>query len=130
MTLITTVVKGHKIAPGRTLSSLTLDQVRMILRIYWTDRYQRRALGFKRCTHGTRERLAKQFDVSVEVIKKVVSIKENQHRRQRRQRFKTVALKTIKRHVQERLRQRDIEVPKGAPGRRRKRRVVSNGECK
>lgn len=119
-----TVAKGHKIAPGRTLSSLKLEQVRMILRIYWTDRYQRRVIGLNRCTPGIRERLAKQFDVSIEVIKKVVGVKHSR----RRLRFKTISLKTIKRNVQTRLRQRGIEVPKGAPGRPRKRHAVANGE--
>ena len=117
------MAKGRKIAPGRTESSLTLPQVRMILRIYWTDQYVRRKQGL-RTTPGLRVRLAEQFGTSVEVIKKVISIKENQHRRHRRSRFKTIALKSIKRNVQRRLRQRDIEVPKGAPGRPRKRRAV------
>lgn len=106
---VTIMPKGRKIAPGRTLSSLTTPQVRMILRICWTDRYQRRAEGFNRCTPGIRERLARQFDVSVEVIKKVMGVRHNRQDR-RRSRFKTIALKTIQREVKERLGQRGISV--------------------
>lgn len=120
MTQITSVAKGRKIAPGRTLSSLSLPQVRMILRIYWTDLYQRRALGFKQPTRGIRERLARQFDVSIEVIKKVVTIRHNQHGRPRRQRFKTISLKTIQRRVKSHLHQRGIPVEKHPAGRPRK----------
>lgn len=87
----------------------------MILRIYWTDRYQRRALGFTRCTLGIRERLAKQFNVSVEVIKKVVGIK-HQRGLIRRQRFNTIALHSIQSSVKKRLRERGIEVDRHANG--------------
>lgn len=124
----TAVAKGRKIAPGRTLSSLTTPQVRMILRIYWTDRYQRRALGFTRCTLGIRERLARQFDVSVEVIKKMIAIKHNQHGRQRRQRFKTISLRAIQRQVRKRLDQHGFPVEHRSVGRPSKSPAVSNGE--
>lgn len=88
-------------SPGMVRTKLTLEQVRMILRIYWTDQYARRKQGL-RTTPGLRVRLAEQFEVSVEVIKKVISIKHNQHGRRRRVRFKTIALKSIQRHVRKR----------------------------
>lgn len=118
---ITAVAKGRKIARASTLSSLTLPQVRMILRIYWTDRYTRLARG-KRTTPGLRVRLARQFDVSVEVIKKLISIKHNQHGQLRRARFKTVSLPSIQRNVKRRLRQRGIPIASRPRGRPRKRR--------
>lgn len=120
------MAKGHMIAPGHTLSSLALPQVRMILRIYWTDRYRRRKLGL-RSTTGLKPRLAREFDVSIEVIKKIVAIKHNQHGRRRRQRFKTIALKTIQRNVQKREERRDgIERTNGnrKAGRPRKKMRV------
>lgn len=104
------VAKGRQIAHHRTLSSLTVEQQRMILRIFWLDRYQRRALGFNRSTIGLRARLAKQFDVSPEVIKKLVGIKHNQYGYRRRVRFKSIALGSIQRHVKKRLRHRNIAV--------------------
>ena len=76
----------------------------MILRIYWTDRYQRRAQGFVRGTPGLRQRLDKQVGVSEEVIKKTVGIKPNEYGRPRRDRFPSIALGSLKRHVQHRLR--------------------------
>lgn len=117
------VAKGHKIGPGRTLSSLTLAQVRMILRIYWTDRYQQQALGFNRCTPRLRERLARQFDVSVEVIKKIVGIRHNQNSRRRRVRFKTIKLQSIQSSVKHRLHQRGVQVAKRGVGRPRKEKA-------
>lgn len=102
------MAKGCKLSG--TLSSLTLEEQRLILRIFWTDRYQRRALGFNRSTIGLLPRLAKQFDVSTEVIKKLVGIKHNQYGCRRRQRFKGIALGSIQRHVKRRLRARGIPV--------------------
>lgn len=84
-------------------SSLSLPQVRMILRIYWTDRYTRRAQGLKNATHGMQKRLAQQFRTSPDVIKKVVSIKHNQHGQPRRERYPTVNLRGIQVGVQTRL---------------------------
>lgn len=91
----------------------------MILRIYWTDRYQRQAIG-KSTTLGLRQRLAKQFDVSVEVIKKIISIKHNQHGQRRRRRFRTISLKSIQRSVKQRLRQRGVPIEKRPRGHPRK----------
>lgn len=115
-----TVAKGHKIGPARTLSSLSAAQVRMILRIYWTDRYQRRMLGYIRGTIGIRNRLARQFGVSIETIKKIVGIKHNQHGRRRRNRFKTISLASIQSGVKERLRKRGTLVQTLGVGRPRK----------
>lgn len=120
MMRISTVAKGHKIGPARTLSSLTIPQIRMILRIYWTDRYQRRALGCVRGTLGIRTRLAHQFDVSIEVIKKVVAINHSQ----RQNRFKTISLKDVQRGVRKRLHQQGMPIKSGTPGRPRKHRVM------
>lgn len=89
--------------PGYIRTSLTKAQVRMILRIIWVDRYQRRAKGLNRGTIGVHARIAKQFSVSIGVVKKIAGLKENQHRRKPRARFKTIAIKSIKRHVQTRL---------------------------
>lgn len=111
------MTKGHKIGPARTLSSLTPAQARMILRIYWTDRYQRQALGYIRGTIGIQTRLANQFGVSNEVIKKLVAIRN----RKRRQRFKSIGLRGIQRGVKKRLRQRGMPVKAGVVGRPRKR---------
>lgn len=122
MMRISSVAKGHKIGPARTLSSLTLPQVRMILRIYWTDRYTRRARGKLGTTLGLRIRLAQQFDVSVEVVKKVISIKHNQYGWPRRNRFKTVSLLSIQRTVKRRLQQRGIPIASRPRGRPRKRK--------
>lgn len=102
----------------------------MILRIYWTDRYQRQAIGFNRCTPGIRERMAKQFDVSVEVIKKLVGIRHNQHAQPRRRRFRTISLKSIQRHVKERLRRDGLPVQtytRGRPPRRKENHADSQG---
>lgn len=77
--------------PGHNTSPLKPEDVRLILRIYWTDKYAREAYGFKRSTPGIRNRLAKQFGVSYEVIKKIVAMKSNEHRQvRRRRRFKTI----------------------------------------
>lgn len=120
MIWIMAMVKGHKIGPARTLSSLSTAQVRMILRIYWTDRYQRRMLGYIRGTIGIRNRLARQFGVSIETIKKIVGIKHNQHGRRRRNRFKTISLASIQSGVKERLRKRGTPVQTLGVGRPRK----------
>lgn len=126
MIWIITVAKGRKIAPGRTLSSLIIPQVRMILRIYWTDQYQCRMRG-QRTTPGLRIRLARQFDVSVEVIKKVISIRHNQYGGSTRNRFKTIALKSIQRHVKNRLLHRGIPVERHRSGRPRKNPLTETG---
>lgn len=84
----------------------------MILRIFYTDRYQRQAKGKTMGTPGLRGRLAKQFDVSPEVIKKITGLKDNQHGQKRRVRFSGIAIKTIKRRVQNHL-----GVPRRKPGR-------------
>jgi hypothetical protein len=87
---------------GMRRTSLKLPQVHLILRIYYTDRYQRRDLGLQRATPGLYDRLARQFGVSREVIKKIVSIRENQYGWPRRKRFPSIALKSIKRNVKNR----------------------------
>jgi len=89
-------------------SPLSLDQVRMILRIFWTDRYTRKAAGLSTTTRGLRGRLAKQFGVSEEVIKKITYIKKNQTGAKRRTRYKTIALGSLQRNVKARLRKRGI----------------------
>jgi hypothetical protein len=95
---------AKQLGPNMVRTSLTPEQVRMILRIHRTDRYTRRAQGFERGTLGLREKLAKTFGVSPEVIKKITSLKHNQHGRPRRERFPGIALKSIERNVQHRLR--------------------------
>lgn len=83
--------------------SLSLDQVRMILRIYWTDQYTRQKLGFTNGTYGIKHRLANQFGTTVEIIKKVVGIKQNAVGSRRRARYPSINLQTMKRNVKLRL---------------------------
>ena len=72
-------------------TSLTIPQVRMILRIYWTDKTRRRHAGYNRTTNGMTARLAKQFGVSIEVIRKIVAQRDNR----KRKRFKSVKVEAI-----------------------------------
>jgi hypothetical protein len=87
---------------GMSRTSLTLPQVRMIYRIYWTDKYQRHAAGFTRTTRGIFERLGKTFGVSTEVIRQIAKLRDNQHGKPKRERFPTIALKSIRRNVKNR----------------------------
>lgn len=86
----------------RAKGSLSLDQVRMILRIYWTDIYLREQKGL-RGTYGLRDRLATRFNTTPEIIKKIVSIKHNS-RGKRRARYPSISLQRIQVHVKHRLR--------------------------
>lgn len=74
----------------------------MVLRIYYTDRYQRQDLGISRASKGLYNRLAKQFGVHIETIKKIVLMRENQYGRPRRKRYPGIELKSIKRNVKNR----------------------------
>jgi len=76
----------------------------MILRIIWIDRYQRAAQGKSCGTVGLRDRLAHRFGTSPEVIKKIAGLKHEQYGKRRRKRFPGIALKSIQRHAQNRLR--------------------------
>lgn len=88
--------------------SLSLPQVRMILQIYWTDYYTRKHQGYKACSRGIRERLARKFGTNVEVIKKVISIKHNIRGKPRRRRYPTIALQTLQTKVRKRLQQTGV----------------------
>lgn len=66
----------------------------MILRIYWTAKYQRESQGFHRADWGIKYRLAKQYGVSIDVIKHIVRMKESLI--YRRGRFPTVNVNNIK----------------------------------
>lgn len=80
---------------------LSPAQVRMILRIYWTDKLQRREIG-KRCSRGLLNRIAKQFGVSVHVIKKITDMTDAVRRR----RFASIRVRDIKYDVQHHLKRR------------------------
>lgn len=81
-------------------TSLTIPQVQMILQIYWTDRYMRQSIGGDRSSRNLLTRIAKQFGVSVEVIKKVTALKDSANR----ERFPTIRVGDIKRRIRHRLR--------------------------
>ncbi len=83
-------------------TTLTMPQVYMILRIYWTDRYRRQAIGLVRSTRGLRGRLAKQFGVSEDVIKKTVEMRDNK----KRNRFKSIKVQNVKATVKHWIRER------------------------
>lgn len=92
--------------PGMNQPSLNLDQVRMILHIYWIDHYTRAAQG-KQGTYGIRKKLARQFNTSVEIIKKIVSIKYNTPEKTRR-RYPSISLHYIKRKARTTLKREGI----------------------
>lgn len=93
--------------PWMNQPSLDIKEVRTILRIYWTDQYIRKAQGL-RGTAGIRKRLARQFNTSIEIIKKIVGIKHNQAGKNRRRRYPTIALQSIQRHAKHRLKREGI----------------------
>jgi hypothetical protein len=61
--------------PGMRRTTLTIDQVKMILRIYWIDKAKRKALGFTRSTYGLRGRLARQYRVTPNIIRNIAFLK-------------------------------------------------------
>lgn len=99
------IAYAGKLSPGMSIGQLTPKQVRMVLRIYWTDQYTRRAEGFTRGTRGLIKRLAFQSDVSADTIEKITVLTNDPAKRTR---YKTVSLTTIKRLVKLRLRTRGI----------------------
>jgi hypothetical protein len=98
--------RKYTIQPGMRRTTLTHEQVRMIVLIYYTDLYQRRELGLTRCTTGLRPRLAKQFGASIETIKKIIGMPHNGSRK-RRKRFPGIALSNIQNSARKRVRQRN-----------------------
>lgn len=73
----------------------------MILKIYWTDKFQREERGFQ-ASKGILDRIGVRFGVSKEVVKKIIGIKPQSKYR----RFKYVDARMIKRSMKERLRRR------------------------
>lgn len=97
----------RRLQPNMNRASLDLKQVRMILRIYWTDHYTRAAQG-KQATHGIRKRLARQFNTNIEIVKKIVSIKPNHPGGKRRRRYPTIALQSMQKQIKARLKREGI----------------------
>lgn len=79
----------------------------MILWIYWTDRFQRRAAGKQSGTPGLRTRLARCFDTTEEIVKKITSIKSDRRHSKKPQRFRSVKVETLQNHVKRRIAYRD-----------------------
>lgn len=82
---------------------LSKDEVMMILRVYWTDKYTRAAAGL-RGSNGLQDRLARQFKVKRSTIERIVEMKHNVNR----SRYPGIHLGNIQKEVKRRLRQRGI----------------------
>jgi hypothetical protein len=75
--------------PGMRRTTLTIDQVKMILRIYWLDKAKRRADGYHNCSYRLYQRLAAQFKVSTDVIHRIADARDIQGRKS----FKSVSVR-------------------------------------
>lgn len=89
---------------GDNRGYLTPAQVRLILRIYWTDQYTRRAQGFSKGTYGLHARLIKKFGVGRSTIERITEMVNDPDRR----RYPGIHLTQIKRLVKVQLRRRGI----------------------
>lgn len=78
----------------------------MILRIYWTDKLQRQRAGYQTSTLGLRARIAKRFNTSEEIVKKIAGMKHRSSKKVRR-RFPSIKLDTLKIGVKRRVAHRD-----------------------
>src|SRR6266550_7081921 len=91
--------------PDRT-SKLPRDQIRLILRIYWTDKLARRGVGKSRGTPGLYDRLAAEFGVSKRLIRILADLRDTE----KKNRFKEISVENIQYDVKRRLRSRGAAI--------------------
>ena len=87
---------------GSISKQLTREQIRLILRIYWTDRLARKAAGKGCCTLGLYDRLAAEFGVSRRLIRHIADARDNVNK----DRFKDISVSHVRKDVRRRLRSR------------------------
>ena len=68
--------------------TLTRDQIRLVLRIYFIDKAIRRKNGFQRCSSGLLQRLAAEFGVKDRLIEDIAAYAG--YKRKRGNRFRDI----------------------------------------